>query len=335
MPSNAGRAEVPGRHGRADAHARARRHQLPVLRVGVPGPPQHLTLVVLRQQRREGVRAAREDAREAVGMVGNQVQQLLGAAREGAGERTSTRAANSYSQSSIRLATPSGSGVLLPGMHATVSEQVPRSSSRMTWWDAPRSLNCNLVPISSRSSVASAGSGSRPRAQARSAARVSVYEVFRVVSMDRLRKHAKKGWSGVRHTRATVGGSARSAQSEGQDVSAGRPRGCVGDLEGIMNSGATTAFLPNFVVFPSLRGLHSSTVQHGVRNGGQGVRRSMRAPAGCVPRRALLCKDADTPLRSTAAARQLPPPHPPPPHEDPPPQDDPPPHDEWPPPQEW
>ncbi|ELP64219.1 hypothetical protein STRTUCAR8_05177, partial [Streptomyces turgidiscabies Car8] len=28
-----------------------------------------------------------------------------------------------------------------------------------------------------------------------------------------------------------------------------------------MNGGAATAFLPNFVGFPSLRGLHSSTVQ--------------------------------------------------------------------------
>jgi len=66
---------------------------------------------------------------------------------------------------------------------------------------------------------------------------------------------------GFQHTRATVGGSARSAQSGGQEVSGGRPRGCVGDLEGIMNGGAATAFLPNFVGFPSLRGLHSSTVQ--------------------------------------------------------------------------
>ncbi len=46
-----------------------------------------------------------------------------------------------------------------------------------------------------------------------------------------------------------------------QDVSAGRPRGCVGVLEGIMNSAVATAFLPKFVGFPSLRGLHSSTVQ--------------------------------------------------------------------------
>jgi ATP-dependent Clp protease ATP-binding subunit ClpB len=45
------------------------------------------------------------------------------------------------SQSSTRLATPSGNGVLLPGMQATVSEQMPRFSSSSTWWDAPRSLN--------------------------------------------------------------------------------------------------------------------------------------------------------------------------------------------------
>jgi hypothetical protein len=44
-------------------------------------------------------------------------------------------------------------------------------------------------------------------------------------------------------------------------VSAGRPRGCVGGLEGIMNGGAVTGFLPNFGGFPSLRGLPSSSVQ--------------------------------------------------------------------------
>lgn len=48
-----------------------------------------------------------------------------------------------------------------------------------------------------------------------------------------------------------------------------------------MNSGATTAFLPKFVRFPSLRGLHSSTVQlrraRGARPG------NSRAPAGPVP----------------------------------------------------
>ncbi len=107
-------------------------------------------------------------------MVGDEGQQFLGAARELSRDSTSTRAANSYSQSPTRLATPSGSGVLEPGMHATVSEQLPCSSSRSTWWDAPSSLNWSVAPASSRSSVARAGSGSRPRVQARSAARVSV-----------------------------------------------------------------------------------------------------------------------------------------------------------------
>ncbi len=64
----------------------------------------------------------------------------------------------------------------------------------------------------------------------------------------------------------------------------GHPRGCVGDLEGIMNSGAATAFLPNFVGFPSPRGLHSSTVQPwrtpGAHAGhGPSARRTVR-PAG-------------------------------------------------------
>ncbi|MDQ1028161.1 hypothetical protein QF035_005743 [Streptomyces umbrinus] len=38
---------------------------------------------------------------------------------------------------------------------------------------------------------------------------------------------------------------------------------CVGNYEGIMNGASAKAFLPNFVGFPSLRGLHSSTVQAG------------------------------------------------------------------------
>ncbi|MGX1029199.1 hypothetical protein RKD38_003880 [Streptomyces ambofaciens] len=125
--------------------------------------------------------------------------------------------------------------------------------------------------------------------------------------------------------------------------STGRPRSCVDEGERIMNGGAATAFLPNFVAFPSLRGLHSSTVQPGRTPRPHGVRRGVGAPTGSVPRRALWVGrgagprngprggDAVPPGRSSAAPCQLPPPHPPPP---PPPQDDPPPQDE-PPPQEW
>lgn len=69
--------------------------------------------------------------------------------------------------------------------------------------------------------------------------------------------------------------------------STGRPRSCVGEGEGIMNHGATTAFLPNFVGFPSLRGLHCSTVQPGRTPRANGVRRSVRAPTGCTARWAL------------------------------------------------
>jgi hypothetical protein len=60
--------------------------------------------------------------------------------------------------------------------------------------------------------------------------------------------------------------------------------GCVGDEEGIMSGGATTAFLPNFVGFPSLRGLHSSTVQP--RRTPRRVRRTPERPPGAVSRRA-------------------------------------------------
>lgn len=130
-----------------------------------------------------------------------------------------------------------------------------------------------------------------------------------------------------------------------------------------MNGGAVTAFLPNFVGFPSLRGLHSSTVQprrtperakntreRDVAWSGDDVR-NVRAPAGrYVSRRALPPRSGyGFPLpefrssgvlkfrssgvpesRSSAAPCQLPPPHPPP----PPPQEDPPPQDDDPPPQE-
>ncbi len=126
--------------------------------------------------------------------------------------------------------------------------------------------------------------------------------------------------------------------------STGRPRSCVGEGERIMNYGAATAFLPNFVRFPSLRGLHCSTVQPGRTPRANGVRRSVRAPTGCTaggrsrrgagpgPRTGPLGGDAVPPGWSSAAPCQLPPPHPPPPP--PPPQDDPPPQDE-PPLQEW
>ncbi len=70
--------------------------------------------------------------------------------------------------------------------------------------------------------------------------------------------------------------------------STGRPRSCVGEGERIMNRGAATAFLPNFVGFPSLRGLVSSTVQPRRTPGPHGARRCVGAPAGCVSRRALV-----------------------------------------------
>jgi hypothetical protein len=51
-----------------------------------------------------------------------------------------------------------------------------------------------------------------------------------------------------------------------------------------MNCGATTAFLPNFVGFPSPRGLHSSTVQPrrapGARHKGRGAVTSAARPRG-------------------------------------------------------
>ncbi|EHN72198.1 hypothetical protein SMCF_8383 [Streptomyces coelicoflavus ZG0656] len=126
--------------------------------------------------------------------------------------------------------------------------------------------------------------------------------------------------------------------------STGRPRSCVDEGERIMNGGAATAFLPNFVTFPSLRGLHSSTVQPWRTPRPHGVRRCVGAPTGSVPRRALVMGTRDPapgagPVQgmrsprtrgSAAPCQPPPPPHPPP----PPPQDDPPPQDE-PPPQEW
>lgn len=121
--------------------------------------------------------------------------------------------------------------------------------------------------------------------------------------------------------------------------STGRPRSCVGDGEGIMNCGTATVFLPNFVGFPSLRGLHSSTVQPERTPRPNSARRCVRAPTGCASRRALVWdagppqeraprRGCGSPRGSSAAPCQLPPPHPPPP---PPPQDEPPPQ-EWP---EW
>lgn len=75
--------------------------------------------------------------------------------------------------------------------------------------------------------------------------------------------------------------------------STGRPRSCVGDGEGIMNCGAATAFLPNFVAFPSLRGLHSSTVQPWRTPRPNGVRRCVGAPTGFTARRALFVGTRD------------------------------------------
>lgn len=101
-----------------------------------------------------------------------------------------------------------------------------------------------------------------------------------------------------------------------------------------MNGGAATAFLPNFVGFPSLRGLHSSTVQprRTPERATDGHEPVVRAPAGTtcvhvVPAGVHPAVGCGSPFRSSAAPCQLPPPHPPP----PPPQDDPPPHDELPP----
>lgn len=122
-----------------------------------------------------------------------------------------------------------------------------------------------------------------------------------------------------------------------------------------MNCAAATAFLPNFVGFPSPRGLHSSTVQRRRAPGARtcpptvvgrrarfarwdtlpsGVRTHSPPESGRVPFRNLgrvpFPGLGHVPSRSSAAPCQLPPPHPPPPHEDPPPQDEPP-HDECPP----
>lgn len=72
-------------------------------------------------------------------------------------------------------------------------------------------------------------------------------------------------------------------------------QGRFGGLEGIMNCAAATAFLPNFVGFPSPRGLHSSTVQ---RRSAPGAR---RRPSALVGRRAPSCWDAP-PAGSPVAA---------------------------------
>ncbi|TDT35220.1 hypothetical protein EV562_109160 [Streptomyces sp. BK208] len=69
--------------------------------------------------------------------------------------------------------------------------------------------------------------------------------------------------------------------------STGRPWSCVDEGKRIMNDGAVTAFLPNFVAFPSLRGLNSSTVQPRRTPRPYGVRRCAEAPAGQTTRRAL------------------------------------------------
>lgn len=134
-----------------------------------------------------------------------------------------------------------------------------------------------------------------------------------------------------------------------------------------MNGASATAFLPNFVGFPSPRGLHSSTVQarsaplahtcaftppalstplnvsqrsstparlssHGEAPPGAESRHTAKRPPEVTPDGRSWCRTARTriPVRSSAAPCQLPPPHPPPPP--PPPQDDdPPPQDEPPP----
>lgn len=85
-------------------------------------------------------------------------------------------------------------------------------------------------------------------------------------------------------------------------------QGCFGGLEGIMNCGAATAFLPNFVRFPSPRGLHSSTVQQwrapGVRTCPSAfVGRRARPYAGRVFRRELSCPVSAASAAAAPAAR--------------------------------
>ena len=119
--------------------------------------------------------------------------------------------------------------------------------------------------------------------------------------------------------------------------------GCFGDYEGIMNGASATAFLPNFVGFPSPRGLHSSTVQPGSaplvhmcaftprglstakRPPGDDSRRTLMVPDGpdAVPRPELSC-----PVSAASAAASAP--TAPAGRRDPPPQDEPPPHEECP-----
>ena len=73
---------------RAHAHAGAGDHQLPLLRVRMPGAPAHLALRPLREHGGEGVRATGERAGEAVRMVGHQREEFLRTPREGVlGER--------------------------------------------------------------------------------------------------------------------------------------------------------------------------------------------------------------------------------------------------------
>lgn len=112
-----------------------------------------------------------------------------------------------------------------------------------------------------------------------------------------------------------------------------------------MNCAATTAFLPNFVGFPSPRGLSSSPVQPPRTPPSDGVR--LRAFRPCTPARNRTPSHRSTGTagpaqvrtpptrmrlpptgRRAAPCQPPPPPHPPPPHDDPPPQDEPPPEDD-------
>lgn len=88
--------------------------------------------------------------------------------------------------------------------------------------------------------------------------------------------------------RSAPGGDwARAARSEGCSGV------CVGDYEGIMNGASATAFLPNFVGFPSPRGLHSSTVQA----------RSAPLAHTCAFTPPVLSTPLNVPQRSSAPAR--------------------------------
>ncbi|CAM5294745.1 hypothetical protein SMICM304S_05267 [Streptomyces microflavus] len=152
---------APLKRRRRDAHPHPGPgdHQLPFLRVRVPGTPPHLALDALGEHRGERVRGAGKGPR---GRAGGRSRARAAPApgRRTAPGSGSRRAPRSLSRSEPLRRDPRGRGVLLPGMQATVSEQTPRSSWRRTWWEAPSSLNWSSAPPSWRSRTARAGSGS-------------------------------------------------------------------------------------------------------------------------------------------------------------------------------